>query len=146
MAEPGAEPTLRAYLRGTAPTGAGGWPPSPLLGLGISLALSLTASQAVLGHAQLLVQSAGNVGLDSRLAARSPSPRTCRPNCSSSPARRCRAWSAAQARQRPAVSASEVGQTNVIALTAVSPEPGPRRADRQRVRQRLRLLVHARPR
>ena len=64
MAEPGAEPTLRGYLRVMR---RGRWwvAAFALLGLGISLALSLTATKQYAATAQLLVQSAGNISLGS---------------------------------------------------------------------------------
>ena len=60
MAEPGAEPTLRGYLHVVR---RGRWwvAAFSLVGLGIGLALSLTATKQYTATAQLLVQSVGNV-------------------------------------------------------------------------------------
>ena len=62
MAEPGAEPTLRGYLHVVR---RGRWwvAAFSLLGLAISLFLSLTATKQYAATAQLLVQSVGNVSL-----------------------------------------------------------------------------------
>ena len=66
MTELGAEPTLRGYLRVMR---RGRWwvAAFSLLGLGISLGFSLTATKQYSATAQLLVQSAGNVSLDTWL-------------------------------------------------------------------------------
>ena len=60
MAEPGAEPTLRGYLHVLR---RGRWwvAAVSLLGLGMSLALSLTATKQYTATAQLLVQSVGSI-------------------------------------------------------------------------------------
>ena len=62
MAEPGAEPTLRGYLH-VARRGRWWIAAFALLGLGISLALSLTATRQYTATAQLLVQSVGTVNV-----------------------------------------------------------------------------------
>ena len=94
-----------------------------LLGLAASLAFSLTAHKQYSATAQLLVQpSVDPSGAGTAAAAGHPDRRG-RPNCSWSPAPRCSRpsapSSAAPRRCRP----SEVGQTNVIAITATSRVP-----------------------
>src|SRR5580693_6509400 len=121
MAEPGAEPTLRGYLH-VARRGRWWIAAFALLGLGISLALSLTATKQYTATAQLLVQSAGNLGLDSG-SGQVPSPTDVQTELQLVTSAQVQSQVRAQLGSAPGVSASEVGQTNVIALTAVSPEP-----------------------
>ena len=121
MAELGAEPTLRGYLRVLR---RGRWwvVAFLLLGLGISAALSLTATKQYAATAQLLVQSAGNLSLDngSGQARTSTDVETELQLVTSA---QVQSQVRAKLGSAPGVSASEVGQTNVIAVTAVSPEP-----------------------
>ena len=121
MAELGAEPTLRGYLRVVR---RGRWwvAAFALLGLGISLALSLTATKQYAATAQLLVQSAGNLGLDSG-SGQVPTSTEVQTELQLVTSAQVQSQVRAQLGSAPGVSASEVGQTNVIALTAVSPEP-----------------------
>jgi capsular exopolysaccharide synthesis family protein len=93
-----------------------------LLGLGVSLALSLTQTKQYSATAQLLVQSSSqgvtlgaaqqvtttDVQTDMQLATSAPVIQIVR----------------SQLGNVPSISASEVAQTNVISLTAVSPTPG----------------------
>jgi succinoglycan biosynthesis transport protein ExoP len=121
MAEVGAEPTLRGYLRVVR---RGRWWVAgfALLGLGISLALSLTATKQYAATAQLLVQSAGNLGLDSG-SGQVPTSTDVQTELQLVTSAQVQSQVRAQLGSAPGVSAAEVGQTNVIALTAVSPEP-----------------------
>ncbi len=121
MAELGAEPTLRGYLRVLR---RGRWwvAAFSLLGLGVSLALSLTATKQYAATAQLLVQSAGNLSLD-MARARSPPPTDVQTELQLVTSAQVQSQVRAELGSAPGVSASEVGQTNVIAVTAVSPEP-----------------------
>jgi polysaccharide biosynthesis transport protein len=121
MSELGAEPTLRGYLRVMR---RGRWwvAAFSLLGLGIGLALSLTATKQYTASAQLLVQSAGNLGLDSG-SGQVPSSTDVQTELQLVTSAPVQSQVRAQLGSAPGVSASEVGQTNVIALTAVSPEP-----------------------
>src|ERR1700743_1552786 len=123
MAEPGAEPTLRGYLHVLR---RGRWWVAALAlgGLGASLALALTATKQYSATAQLLVQSTANVNPNTSEAAQlgvtSSDVQTELQLVTSAPVQ------AAVTRKlgsSPGVSATEVGTTNVIALTAVSPDP-----------------------
>lgn len=121
MAELGSAPTLRAYL--TVLRRRKWWVVSfAILGLGASLALSLREAKQYSATAQLLVQSSGqsvnlgsttqpvtttDVQTDLQLATSAPVLKAVRAKLGSA----------------PAISASEVAQTNVIALTAVSRSP-----------------------
>ncbi len=116
-----------------------------LLGLAIGLTLSLTATCCTRPPRNSSCSRRGEHRPRRLEAARATSrPPRCRPNCSfvnSAPvqsARSARSLAAAPS----GVSAAQVSQTNVVALTAAQPEFGARRADRQRVRQCLRRLVH----
>jgi capsular exopolysaccharide synthesis family protein len=122
MAELGAEPTLRGYLRVVR---RGRWwvAAFSLLGLGISLALSLTATKQYAATAQLLVQSAGNLSLGSGSSQTAISSTDVQTELQLVTSAQVQSQVLAQLGSAPGVSASEVGQTNVIALTAVSPEP-----------------------
>jgi len=121
MAEFGNAPTLRSYL--AILRGRKWWVVSfALLGLGASLALSLRQPKQYAATAELLVQSAGqsvtlgnttqpvtttDVQTDLQLATSAPVIAAVRARLGSA----------------PGVSATEVAQTNVIALTAVSTSP-----------------------
>ena len=121
MSELGAEPTLRGYLRVMR---RGRWwvAAFSLLGLGISLALSLTATKQYAATAQLLVQSVGTVniatGSDQALTATDV-----QTELQLVTSAQVQNQVRAQLGSAPGVSASEVGQTNVIGVTAVSPDP-----------------------
>jgi polysaccharide biosynthesis transport protein len=121
MAELEAEPTLRSYLRLAR---RGRWWVSAflLLGLGTGLALSLTATKQYAATAQLLVQSAGNLSLDSG-SGQAPTSIDVETELQLVTSAQVQSQVRAELGSAPGVSASEVGQTNVIAVTAVSPEP-----------------------
>jgi succinoglycan biosynthesis transport protein ExoP len=120
MLESGVEPTIRGYLHILR---RGRWwvAAFSLLGLGVSLALSLTATRQYAATSQLLVQSTGNVNVitgnqgvtsaevqtELQLVTSAQVQDAVRKNLGSA----------------PGVSAIQVGQTNVIALTAASPAP-----------------------
>jgi capsular exopolysaccharide synthesis family protein len=122
MAEPGAEPTLRGYLH-VARRGRWWIAAFALLGLGISLALSLTATKQYAATAQLLVQSAGNLSLDSGSSQAVITSTDVQTELQLVTGAQVQSQVRAQLGSAPGISASEVGQTNVISLTAVSPEP-----------------------
>jgi capsular exopolysaccharide synthesis family protein len=121
MAEIGGAPTLRTYL--TVLRRRKWWVILiALLGLGVSLAATLSEPKQYSATAQLLVQSSNqpvalgsaqaavtttDVQTDMQLATSAPVVRMVRGKLGSA----------------PPVAASEVAQTNVIALTAVSPTP-----------------------
>jgi succinoglycan biosynthesis transport protein ExoP len=121
MSEVGAEPTLRGYLRVMR---RGRWwvAAFSLLGLVISLAFSLTATKQYAATAQLLVQSVGTVniatGSDQALTATDV-----QTELQLVTSAQVQNQVRAQLGSAPGVSASEVGQTNVIGVTAVSPDP-----------------------
>ncbi len=121
MNESGSGPTLRSYLV-TLRRRKWWVAVFALLGLAVSLALSLTEAKQYSATAQLLVQSSGqsvnlgsttqpvtttDVQTDLQLATSAPVLRAVR----------------AKLGAAPAISPSEVAQTNVIALTAVSSSP-----------------------
>jgi polysaccharide biosynthesis transport protein len=125
MPEPAAEPSLRAYLQLLRKRRW--WVVAfTLAGLGLSLAVSLTGQKQYSATAQLLVQASGGVN---PAVGFSQSPVT-----TTDVQTELQLITSAQVEKQvqaklgvvPAVSASEVGQTNVIAVTAVS--PGPARA------------------
>ena len=129
MAEPEAEPTVRAYLQVLRKRR---WLVAALtlLGLAVSLALSLTQQKQYTASAQLLVQATGSdlalgssqyysvtptdVQTELQLVTSAQVQNLVRKNLGSA----------------PPISAAEVAQTNVIAVTAVNPESGTGRADR----------------
>jgi succinoglycan biosynthesis transport protein ExoP len=120
MPEPGAEPSIRGYLHVLR---RGRWwvAACSLLGLAIGLTLSLTATRLYSATAQLLVQSTGSIGL----------PGSGQGITSTEVQTELQLVNSAQVQSvvrkalgsAPGVSAAQVGQTNVIALTAVSPDP-----------------------
>jgi polysaccharide biosynthesis transport protein len=122
MAELGAEPTLRGYLRVLR---RGRWWVAAflLLGLGISTALSLTATKQYAATAQLLVQSAGNLSLDSGESPAQVTSTVVQTELELVTSARVQSQVRAQLGSAPGIQAAQVGQTNVIALTAVSPDP-----------------------
>jgi len=121
MSELGAEPTLRGYLRVMR---RGRWWVAAflLLGPGVSLALSLTATKQYTATAQLLVQSAGNLSLGSG-SGEAPTSTDVQTELQLVTGAQVQSQVRAKLGSAPGVLASEVGQTNVIAVTAVSPEP-----------------------
>ena len=122
MAEPGAEPTIRGYLHVLR---RGRWwvAAFSLLGLGVSLLLSLTATDQFTATSQLLVQSVGSInsvaGAGGYLITSTDVQTELQLVTSAQVQNEVRA----QLGSAPGVSASEVGQTNVIAVTAVSSDP-----------------------
>jgi len=122
MSELGAEPTLRGYLRVMR---RGRWwvAAFSLLGLVISLALSLTATKQYAATAQLLVQSSGNLSLNSGSSQTAITATDVQTELQLVTSAQVQNQVRAQLGSTPGVSAAEVGQTNVIALTAVSPDP-----------------------
>jgi tyrosine-protein kinase len=122
MAEPGAEPTLRGYLHVLR---RGRWwvAAFSLLGLAVSLVLSLTATKQYSATAQLLVLSTASVNpsMDSgQSLITSTDVQTELQLVTSAQVQR---QVAEKLGSTPEVAASEVGQTDVIAVTAVSPNP-----------------------
>lgn len=121
MAEPGAEPTLRFYLhvvrRGRWWLAAGA-----LLGLGISLVISLSATKEYSATAQLLVQSTGGVNLTTG-SVQSITPTDVQTELQLVTSAQVQAQVQHKLGSVPPVSASQMGQTDVIAVTAVSPSP-----------------------
>jgi len=123
MAEPGSEPTLRGYLH-VVRTGRWWVVGFALLGLGLSLVLSLTAAKQYTATAQLLVQSVGSVNLTT--GANSSGDLT-----SADVQTELQLVTSAQVQSQvraklgsaPGITATEVGETNVIAVTAVSSSP-----------------------
>jgi capsular exopolysaccharide synthesis family protein len=122
MAEPGAEPTLRGYLH-VARRGRWWIAACALLGLGISLALSLTATRQYAATSQLLVQSVGNVNIATGSNQTLVTSTDVQTELQLVTSAQVQSQVRAQLGSAPGVAASEVGQTNVIAVTAVSPEP-----------------------
>jgi len=122
MAEPVVEPTLRGYLHVVRRWRW--WVVAfSLLGLGVSLALSLTATRQYAATAQLLVQSVGNVNLATGSNETLITPTEVQTELQLVTSAQVQSQVRAQLGSAPGVSASEVGQTNVIAVTAVSPDP-----------------------
>jgi capsular exopolysaccharide synthesis family protein len=121
MTESGTEPTFRAYLHILRQRKW--WVGSiAVLGLAVSLVFSFTAHKQYSATAQLLVQpSAVTSGLG---VAQQPVTQTDVETelqlVTSAPVQQA---VRAQLKSTPAVSASEVGQTNVMAITATSPVP-----------------------
>jgi polysaccharide biosynthesis transport protein len=122
MAEPGSEPTLRGYLHILR---AGRWwvVAISLLGLGISLALSLTASKQYTATAQLLVQSVGSVNLTTGANSNGLTSADVETELQLVTSAQVQSQVRAKLGSAPGISATEVGATNVIAVTAVSPDP-----------------------
>ncbi|HEY5015822.1 MAG TPA: polysaccharide biosynthesis tyrosine autokinase [Streptosporangiaceae bacterium] len=122
MAEPGSEPTLRGYLHILR---AGRWwvAAVALLGLGLSLALSLTAAKQYSATAQLLVQSVGSVNLTTGANSNELTPADVETELQLVTSAQVQSQVRAQLGSAPGISATEVGATNVIAVTAVSSDP-----------------------
>src|SRR5260370_3698150 len=121
MTDFGSEPTFRAYLQILRQRKW--WVGSlTVLGLALGLAVSLTAHKQYSATAQLLVQPSVNAsGLG---AAQQPVTQTDVQTelqlVTSAPVQQA---VRDQLKNAPAVSASQVGQTNVMAITATSPAP-----------------------
>jgi len=120
MPEPVVEPTIRGYLHVLR---RGRWWVAgfSLLGLGLSLALSLTATRQYVATAQLLVQATGNVNIipgdQTVTTAQVQTELQLVTSAQVQDAVRGELGSA------PGVAAVQVGQTNVIAVSAASPSP-----------------------
>jgi polysaccharide biosynthesis transport protein len=122
MAEPSVEPTIRGYLHVLR---AGRWwiAAFSLLGLGISLAVTLTATKEYSATAQLLVQSTANVNLSTdsnQTLITTAEVQTELELVTSAPVQQA---VAKKLGGTPGVTAAQVGQTDVIAISAVSPSP-----------------------
>jgi len=122
MAEPGSEPTLRGYLHIVR---SGRWwvVAFALLGLGVSLALSLTATKQYTATAQLLVQSVGSVNLSTGADPSDLTSADVQTELQLVTSAQVQSQVRARLGSVPGISATEVGQTNVIAVTAVSSDP-----------------------
>ena len=122
MAEPGVEPTLRGYLHLLR---RGRWwiAAFSLLGLAVSLALSLTSTKQYSATAQLLVQSAANVNLSTDSSQSLITTADVQTELQLVTSAQVQHAVAQKLGSAPGVSAAQVGQTNVIAVTAVSSQP-----------------------
>jgi succinoglycan biosynthesis transport protein ExoP len=122
MAEPGAEPTLRGYLHVLR---RGRWWVAALmlLGLGVSLGLSLTSAKQYSATAQLLVQSTANVNLSTGANQSLITTADVQTELQLVTSAQVQQAVIKTLGSAPAVAASQVGQTDVIAVTAVSPSP-----------------------
>ncbi len=122
MAEPGAEPTLRGYLHVLR---RGRWwvAALTLLGLGVSLALSLTSAKQYSATAQLLVQSTANVNLSTGANQSLITTADVQTELQLVTSAQVQQAVIKKLGSAPAVATSQVGQTDVIAVTAVSPSP-----------------------
>src|SRR6201996_1896352 len=122
MAEPEAEPTVRAYV--LVLRKRRWWVAAfTLLGLALSLALSLTQQKQYSATAQLLVQATGGINLtlgSSQYPVTSTDVQTELQLVTSAQVQELVRMTLGTA---PPVSAAEVGQTDVIAVTAVNPNP-----------------------
>src|SRR4029077_18867409 len=113
MAEPEAEPSLRSYLQilrkrrwwVTALT---------LLGLAVSLALSLTQQKMYSASAQLLVQATGGINLALSSSQYSVTPTDVQTELQLVTSAQVQNLVRKKLGSPPPVSAAEVGQTNVI--------------------------------
>jgi succinoglycan biosynthesis transport protein ExoP len=122
MAEPGSEPTLRGYLHVVR---AGRWWVAgfAVLGLGLSLVLSLTAAKQYTATAQLLVQSVGSVNLSTGAGSSDLTSADVGTELQLVTSAQVQRQVRAKLGSAPGISATEVGETNVIAVTAVSSSP-----------------------
>jgi len=122
MAEPGSEPTLRGYLRIVR---AGRWwvVALALLGLGVSLALSLTTTKEYTATAQLLVQSVGSDNLSSGSNSSDLTAADVETELQLVTSAQVEKQVRAELGSAPGITATEVGQTDVIAVTAISSDP-----------------------
>lgn len=122
MAEPEAEPTVRAYL--LVLRKRRWWVAAfTVVGLAISLAASLTEQKQYSASAQLLVQSTGGINLALGSSQYSVTPTDVQTELQLVTSAQVQILVRKQLGSAPPVSAAEVGQTNVIAVTAVSPDP-----------------------
>jgi polysaccharide biosynthesis transport protein len=122
MAEPGVEPTIRGYLR-VMRRGRRWVAAFSLLGLGAGLVLSLTSTKQYSATAQLLVQSTANVNLSTdsnQTLITTADVQTELQLVTSAPVQQA---VAKKLGRTPGVAATQVGQTDVLAVTAVSPSP-----------------------
>jgi tyrosine-protein kinase len=121
MPEPGAESSIRGYLhvlrRGRWWVAAGS-----LLGLAVGLTLSLTATRLYSATAQLLVQSTSSIGLTAG-GQGSITPAAVQTELQLVNSAPVQGMVRKALGRAPGVTAAQLGQTNVIALTAVSPDP-----------------------
>jgi polysaccharide biosynthesis transport protein len=122
MAEPGSEPTIRGYLRIVR---SGRWwvIGFALLGLGASLALSLTSTKQYSATAQLLVQSVGSDNLSNGSSATDLTSADVETELQLVTSAQVQRQVLAKLGSAPGITATEVGQTDVIAVTAVSADP-----------------------
>jgi capsular exopolysaccharide synthesis family protein len=122
MAEPEAEPTLRVYLQILRKRR---WWVAALtmLGLTVSLALSLTQQKQYSASAQLLVQATGGINLALGSGQYSVTPTDVQTELQLVTSAHVQELVRKKLGSAPPVSAAEVGQTNVIAVTAVDPDP-----------------------
>jgi receptor protein-tyrosine kinase len=122
MAEPEAEPTLRAYLQILRKRRW--WVAAlTLLGLTVSLALSLTQQKQYSASAQLLVQATGGINLALGSSQYSVTPTDVQTELQLVTSAQVQDLVRKKLGSAPPVSAAEVGQTNVIVVTAVNPDP-----------------------
>jgi polysaccharide biosynthesis transport protein len=122
MAEPGAEPTLRGYLH--VLRRRRWWVAAiSLFGLGASLILALTASNQYTASAQLLVQSVGSINSVTGSGENLITSAEVQTELQLVTSAQVQSQVRAELGRTTGVSASEVGQTNVIAVTAVSTDP-----------------------
>jgi polysaccharide biosynthesis transport protein len=122
MAEPEAEPTLRVYLQILRKRR---WWVAALtmLGLTVSLALSLTQQKQYSASAQLLVQATGGINLALGSGQYSVTPTDVQTELQLVTSAHVQELVRKKLGSAPPVSAAEIGQTNVIAVTAVDPDP-----------------------
>ena len=122
MAEPGVEPTLRGYLHVLR---RGRWwiAAFSLLGLAVSLTLSLTSTKQYSATAQLLVQSVANVSLSTDSSQSLITMADVQTELQLVTSAQVQQAVVKKLGSAPGVSASQVGQTDVIAVTAVSTQP-----------------------
>jgi polysaccharide biosynthesis transport protein len=122
MPEPAAEPSLRDYLH--LLRRRRWWVAAfTLAGLGLSLAVALTGQKQYSATAQLLVQASGGVNPAVGLSQDPVTSTDVQTELQLITSAQVEKQVRAELGALPAVSASEVGQTNVIAVTAVSPVP-----------------------
>jgi succinoglycan biosynthesis transport protein ExoP len=122
MAEPGVETTLRGYLH--VLRGRRWWVVAlTVLGLGASMALSLTATKEYSATAQMLMQSTSNVNLSSGGAQAAVTSADVQTELQLVTSAQVQEAVRKKLGSVPGISAAEVGQTNVIAVTAVDHDP-----------------------
>src|SRR5258707_13797983 len=120
MPEHGAEPNMRAYL--LVLRRRRWWVVAlTVLGLAVSLVTSLTEQKQYAATAQLLVQSTGGANPTLGFSQNPVTTTDVQTELQLITSAQVEKQVQAQLGSVPAVSASEVGQTNVIAVTAVSP-------------------------